>query len=161
MMASFKQHVLLQPVAGRDRGRRRCTAGTGHVQFGKVDALSDLPSLVLFQGYLRDAMALIDLADGQRPRKTTARPELPLPGDLLAGLAGNGRARAVFDAFPPGKRGEHVQWILDAKRMQTRAARVAQAVEWMGRRQAAQLEVRQRLSQLHDAPGQQARQPAR
>ena len=49
----------------------------------------------------------------------------------MAALRGNARARATFDAFPPGSRREYVEWITEAKREATRANRLAQAVEWL------------------------------
>jgi uncharacterized protein YdeI (YjbR/CyaY-like superfamily) len=38
---------------------------------------------------------------------------------------------AAFDAFPPGKRRDYLEWIADAKTDPTRDRRVRTAVEWM------------------------------
>ncbi|WP_457096052.1 YdeI/OmpD-associated family protein [Lysobacter sp. P5_B9] len=54
-----------------------------------------------------------------------------MPDDLAAALKKNARARATFDAFPPSCRREYVEWITEAKREETRARRLEQAVEWM------------------------------
>ena len=40
-------------------------------------------------------------------------------------------AQPAFDAFPPGCRREYIDWITGAKRPETRARRVAEAVAWM------------------------------
>lgn len=49
----------------------------------------------------------------------------------MKALRGSRKARAVFDDFPPGHRKEYIRWITDAKREETRASRVATAVEWI------------------------------
>ena len=49
----------------------------------------------------------------------------------LAALKKNKQARATFDAFSPSCKREYVDWIVEAKREETRQRRVAQAVEWM------------------------------
>ncbi|HEX7914813.1 YdeI/OmpD-associated family protein [Rudaea sp.] len=43
----------------------------------------------------------------------------------------NGKATATFAAFSPSCKREYIEWIAEAKREETRAKRVAQAVEWM------------------------------
>jgi uncharacterized protein YdeI (YjbR/CyaY-like superfamily) len=50
------------------------------------------------------------------------------PADLTAALDATERARAMWDAFPPGARRAILQWIQLAKRPETRAARVAETV---------------------------------
>jgi uncharacterized protein YdeI (YjbR/CyaY-like superfamily) len=64
-------------------------------------------------------------------RKKVPRPELPVPAELAAALAKNRKARANFDVFPPSHKREYNEWIGEAKREETRAARVAQAIEWI------------------------------
>ena len=56
---------------------------------------------------------------------------LNTPEDLAAALAHNKAANATFDAFPPGCRREYIEWIVEAKRAETRTKRLAQAIEWM------------------------------
>lgn len=51
-----------------------------------------------------------------------------VPDDLAAGLA-TGGADAAFAALAPSHRKEFVRWVTEAKRAQTRAERVAKAVE--------------------------------
>jgi uncharacterized protein YdeI (YjbR/CyaY-like superfamily) len=51
---------------------------------------------------------------------------LAVPDDLAAALAAREPARANFDAFPPSARRGILEWIAQAKRAETRAARVAE-----------------------------------
>jgi uncharacterized protein YdeI (YjbR/CyaY-like superfamily) len=54
-----------------------------------------------------------------------------VPPDLAAALRKDARARATFEGFPPSKRRDYVEWIVEAKGAETRARRLAQAVAWM------------------------------
>ena len=40
-------------------------------------------------------------------------------------------AKATFEAFPPSQRRDYVEWIVEAKRDDTRERRLAQALEWL------------------------------
>jgi uncharacterized protein YdeI (YjbR/CyaY-like superfamily) len=53
---------------------------------------------------------------------------LEVPEDLDAALDANATARAHFDAFPPGARKQILYRISQAKRPETRAKRVEEAV---------------------------------
>lgn len=130
-MGAFKQHATFYlwqgaAIVGADAGK----SGEAMGQFGRLTRIADLPGKRELAGYIRQAMKLVD--EGVKPAK--ARPPRPAavpPADLVAALAGDGRARASFEAFPPGARREYIEWIVEAKRQETRARRVAQAVEWL------------------------------
>jgi uncharacterized protein YdeI (YjbR/CyaY-like superfamily) len=40
-------------------------------------------------------------------------------------------ARERFVCFPPGAQREYLEWIVEAKRADTRTKRIAQAAEWI------------------------------
>ena len=54
-----------------------------------------------------------------------------MPDDLAAALARNAAAARTFEGFGPGARREYVDWVVEAKRDETRAKRIAQTVEWL------------------------------
>ena len=54
-----------------------------------------------------------------------------MPADLVAALKKNRAAKKTFDDFTPGKQREYIEWITEAKRSATRAARLATAIEWL------------------------------
>jgi uncharacterized protein YdeI (YjbR/CyaY-like superfamily) len=64
-------------------------------------------------------------------RPKTAKPEAKVPKELAAALEKNRKASSVFANFPPGQRREYCDWIGEAKREETKAKRVAQAIEWI------------------------------
>ncbi|UOQ61160.1 YdeI/OmpD-associated family protein [Leucobacter rhizosphaerae] len=55
--------------------------------------------------------------------------EIQVPEDLAAALDADPRVRAAFDALAPSHRKEHVRAVVEAKRSETRARRIASTVE--------------------------------
>ncbi|HSD17840.1 MAG TPA: YdeI/OmpD-associated family protein [Thermomonas sp.] len=130
-MAAFKQHASFgywkhALVVGEGEPQ------TGMGSYGKMSSLQDLPADKVLLAHLRKAMKLNE--DGVKApsnRKVTAKPPAETPPELLAALKKNKPAQATFDAFPPGCKREYIEWIVEAKREETRAKRLAQAVEWL------------------------------
>ncbi len=129
-MAAFKAHATFGlwqacEVLG-ETGSEREAMG----QFGRLASLADLPPEEELKAIVRRAA---DKArEPRRPRpKKAPRPELETPPELEAALDSNAAARATFDNFPPGCRRDYVEWVVEAKRPETRDKRIAQAVEWM------------------------------
>ena len=52
------------------------------------------------------------------------RTEIPLPHDLQIELHDDPEAAAAFAALPPSHRREYIDWILEARRPETRMRRV-------------------------------------
>ncbi len=130
-MAAFKQHASFgfwqhAQVLGEGGPRE------GMGSFGKMTKLADLPSKAKLLPLLKKAMALIDAGTASPARrKATPKPPPRTPDELAAALAGNEAARRAFEAFAPSHRREYIEWIAEAKREETRAKRVAQALEWL------------------------------
>jgi hypothetical protein len=59
----------------------------------------------------------------------TAPREVEVPADLTEALAGDDAARATFDGLSYTHRKEWVRWVEEAKKADTRAARLAKTVE--------------------------------
>lgn len=129
-MAAFKQHAAFGLWQGAAIAAQGGEGGMGH--FGRLARVADLPGKRELTRLLREGMALIDAGPvRQAARRGEPRPPAEVPGDLLAALRSQAAARATFDAFPPSARRDYIEWITDAKREETRAKRVAQAVAWM------------------------------
>jgi uncharacterized protein YdeI (YjbR/CyaY-like superfamily) len=131
-MASFKEHCTFgfwkpELVLG-DAAKE---GGMG--QFGRITSVKDLPAKKVLAGYVKKAMRLND--EGVRPKRAQKskmkKRDIDVPQDLVAALKKNAKARATFEAFSPSHRREYLEWITEAKREETRARRIAQAVEWM------------------------------
>lgn len=131
-MAAFKQHVSFgfwkhALVMGGEAER------DGMGSFGKMATLSDVPARTAMLALIRKAARLNEegvKASGAR-KNMAPRPPLEAPDDLLAALRKNRKAKATFDGFSPSARREYVEWVVEAKREETRRRRIDQAVEWM------------------------------
>lgn len=124
-MAAFKAHCAFMI-----HGSGRQDDGMG--QFGKITSLGDLPpesELVAKLGEAAKRVAGKGSAREKRPSKPKA--EIPMPDDFARALAGKPGARAAFDGFAPSHRREYLEWITEAKRPETRARRIEQALEWL------------------------------
>ena len=103
-------------------------------KLGKITSLADLPSDDALLSYLRAGAEVI--ASGTRTKsfsrpKPAPKPEAAVPAELAAALKKNKAAQKAFDAFSPSHRREYIEWIAEAKREETRAKRVGQAIEWI------------------------------
>lgn len=129
-MGAFKAHASF----GFWRGRELTGAGEdkdGMGQFGKLASIADLPDEAALDALIRQAAALIE-SGAKKPRPAReAKPPLEMPADLAEALAASSAAQACYDRFPLGQKREYLEWVMEAKRPETRARRIAQAVEWM------------------------------
>ncbi|MFL6845081.1 MAG: YdeI/OmpD-associated family protein [Allosphingosinicella sp.] len=126
-MAAFKGHATFGLWQGGTMpGAERDAMG----QFGRLASVDDLPPDEELKAIIRRAAAEAEKGPKPRPKKAP-KPELETPPELDSALDSNPAARATFEAFPPGCRREYVEWVVEAKRPETRDKRIAQAVEWM------------------------------
>jgi len=128
-MSAFKQHAAFgfwkgELVTGQ--------SGQGAMgSFGRLTTIADLPPDAELEALIAKAMALTEAGVKEKRPVKHPKPPLETPGDLADALAGNDAARATFEGFSPSGRREYVEWLVEAKRPETRAKRLAQAVEWM------------------------------
>ena len=131
-MAAFKEHCafgfwhpLMREQVGRD-----ADAGGAMGQFGRVTRLADLPKDGALKALVRRA-AKLNASGVKVPRETGKKRPLLVPSDLGAALRNNAKARATFKSFSRTHQREYVEWIESASREDTRARRLATAVEWL------------------------------
>jgi uncharacterized protein YdeI (YjbR/CyaY-like superfamily) len=132
-MAAFKQHAMFgfwkaSLVLGDNA---KIGDGMGHL--GRITTLADLPSKKELTAYIKKAVALNDegVKVARTPKNAAGARPVRVPGDLAAALKKNKTARTTFDNFSPSHRREYVEWITGAKTDETRARRLATAVEQM------------------------------
>jgi len=134
-MAAFKQHVSFGFWKGtllNDTHRLFSGVGNTTMHMTKLTDLSQLPSDKILLEYIREAMALNE--QGAKPparKKPTRKKVLPIPDELARALKQNKKALANFEAFSPSCKREYIEWIIEAKQSETRARRLATAVEWI------------------------------
>lgn len=129
-MAAFKRHATF----GFWRGSLVVGNGneqiSGMGQFGRLTSIDDLPPRDELEALVRKAMRLTD-AGVKPPRDKHKKKPFLVPQDMRAAIDANAAAAATFEALPPSAQREYVDWISEAKRDETRAKRLAQAIEWL------------------------------
>src|SRR3954471_7892188 len=131
-MSAFKEHAAFgfwkgALVLGRGSGEDERAMG----QFGRITSVKDLPPKKELTALIKKAAKLNEEGVRVEKKKKSPRAELPVPPELTAARAKHKKARVAFEAFPPSHRREYNEWIGEAKREETRAARVKQAMEWI------------------------------
>lgn len=128
-MAAFKAHATLG-FWDRTEVRGESAQQGAMGDFGRLTEVADLPGEDELAALIRKAATLIDA--GAKPvRNKSEKSPIEMPDDLAQALAANPAAQASYDGFPPSGQREYLEWVVEAKRPETRAKRVAQAVEWM------------------------------
>ena len=121
-MAAFKEHATFGFWRDEEvTGSSRDTGAMGSM--GRLGSLADLPPDTEMAAFIVKAAALC--AEG-KPKRPAPKPKaaLDLPGDLGAALKVNPAAQGHWDAFSPGKRRDYIEWVLEAKREETRVKRI-------------------------------------
>ena len=133
-MAAFKAHAAFVIHGdGRLHGEGlRGPVDTGAMgQFGKLATLADLPSDASLSRTLSKAADRITNGVKTAPVQSVPKPEIPVPDDFAMALAIASPAKRCFEAFSPSHRREYLEWIVDAKKVETRQKRINQAIVWL------------------------------
>lgn len=126
-IGAFKAHVAFVLHGQGRQGKEAEAMG----QYGKIATLADLPCDAELTANILHGKAEIDNPAPKARPKAAPKPEIPMPDDFAAELARLQGARERFAAFAPSHRREYLEWIVEAKRPETRAKRIAQAAEWI------------------------------
>ncbi len=125
-MAAFKAHAALI-VEGA--GERHGMAGGGMGHYGKLKSREDMPPDQDLIELLRAAAGRIRSGAKRASPIKAAKPEIAMPDDLTAALLPP--ARVFLDSLTLAQRRDYFEWIVEAKRPETRAKRIVQAAEWL------------------------------
>ena len=101
----------------------------GH--YGKITSLKDLPADKIIMAHIKEAMKLND--EGIKVPRTKPGKASPIetPGYFLKEIRKNKNAWSNWEKFSNSHKKEYVEWIVDAKREETRDKRMQQAIEWI------------------------------
>lgn len=130
-MAAFKSHASfgIWPTLSED-APQETRDGMGN--FGKLTSIADLPDEKELTRSLQKGAEIIRSGVKAAPKPKKAPKPLPeMPDDFGAALAKSKAASAVWDGFSPSAKREYLDWVIEAKRAETREKRIVQAVEWI------------------------------
>ena len=128
-MAAFKAHATFGLWYRHELGTGK--EGEAMGQYGRIESLADLPGAAAIEDQVKAAMALIESGHKAERSVRKPKPEADVPPELAEALAQDDLASATFDGFPPSARRDYCDWIAEAKRPETKAKRVAEAVGWI------------------------------
>ncbi len=137
-MAAFKEHTVFGFWKGsliKDSSHflqeRANNGGEAMGNMGRITNLNDMPPDEVILDFIKQAKKLND--DGIKlPSKTKSKKvELVFPDDLIGALVKNDMAIITFENFSTSQKREYIEWITEAKTIETRNRRIAMAVEWI------------------------------
>lgn len=133
-MAAFKQHCVFgfwkhELIFQGRSGQNGMTTGTFR---SRIISLADLPDERILLGYVRKAAALNE-AGIKAPARTQPKKKEPLkiPNYFAAALKKNAKAQKTFEDFSPSNKRDYVEWVIEAKREETRQERLKTAIKWL------------------------------
>lgn len=135
-MAAFKQHCSFgfwKASLMKDAGKLLTNGSEAMGQLGQLKSLADLPPDAALIAYIKEAVELNEKGVKLPPRTVAAdaKKELEIPEYLVAALEGSAQAAETFENFSYSNKKEYVEWLAEAKTPDTRAKRLATAIEWM------------------------------
>ena len=133
--ASFKNHCAFgfwKASLMKDQWLKENAASEnamGH--YGKITSLKDLPADKIIIAQIKEAMRLNDEGIKVPKNKTGKVTLVETPGYFLKEIKKNKKALAAWEKSSNSHKKEYVEWIVDAKRDETRVKRMQQAIEWI------------------------------
>src|SRR5215471_4984906 len=127
-MAAFTEHAVFGFWKGKLLFGKEHKGAMGH--FGRLTSVKDLPSDKRLIGYIKKAAELNERGL-QRKRPARGSQKVSVPADLKAALGKNAKAKKTFENFSYSHKKEYVDWIADAKREETRKARLKKTIQWL------------------------------
>jgi len=102
-------------------------------QLGRLTALDDLPSDRRLVAWVKRAAKLNESGVKLPTPRKHPKPKIAVPEELTKAFEQKKHAAAkrFFDGLSPSHRREYLEWIVEAKRPETRAKRVATTLEWL------------------------------
>lgn len=129
-MAAFKNHCAFGFWKAALMKDAKSETSMGHL--GRITSLKDLPSDKKLIALIKEAMKINDAGvKVTSVKKPSVKKEIKAPDDFLSALKKNKKALATFEGFSPSHKREYLEWIVEAKREETRKSRIGQAIQWM------------------------------
>jgi len=134
-MAAFKSHCTFgfwQPSLMKDPQGILKTGEKAMGQLGRITSLADLPKDKIMLKYIKEAVKLKDSgAKVIKKRSPELLKPIKVPAYILNRIKKDKKALKVFDSFSNSHKRDYVEWIEEAKTVNTREKRMATMMEWL------------------------------
>lgn len=134
-MAAFKHHCAFgfwkaALMKEAENLKEKNASAMGHS--GKIKSLTDLPSDKIIKCRIKEAMKLNedDIKLPER-KKTEKKPGITIPDSLKKELVKYRKASATFNNLSPSHKKEYIEWINEAKTIETRDKRIFTTIKWL------------------------------
>jgi uncharacterized protein YdeI (YjbR/CyaY-like superfamily) len=106
-------------------------------QIGKMSSVKDVPTKTKMKKWVQYAAMLNEKGIAtKRDKKTNAEiVQHQMPEDFDKALRKNKKLLNIFEAMPPSHKKEYITWIADAKREETKNARIEKALNLIAEKQ--------------------------
>jgi uncharacterized protein YdeI (YjbR/CyaY-like superfamily) len=141
-MAAFKQHCAFGfwgPEMKKVLAKGGLASSKAMGSLGRITGLTDLPPDRVLLSYMGQAAGFVE--SGLRTKSIDRKPKPAkrpprVPPELRAALSKNKLAAKAFAGFSPSCRREYTMWIASAKKPETKAKRLKQAIAWIAQGKA-------------------------
>jgi uncharacterized protein YdeI (YjbR/CyaY-like superfamily) len=137
-MAAFKKHCVggfwktkLLNDPKNYLGEIKSHGGEAMGNLGRMTSIKDLPPEKAMIDFIKQHMKLNLNGIKIEKKKPVAKKEIRLPKEFSLALSKNKKAKEVFENFSPSHRREYLEWITEAKRVETKIKRIAATMEWL------------------------------
>lgn len=133
MTWSFSKHAAIHFFKGAllsDEYKilRESEGGNVSSRFVKFTSAEEM-DLEILKAYIREAALLNE--QGIKVDIVKKRKPVVVPGYFLQAIGKNAKAKRGFEQMPPSHKREYVEYVMDAKKEETRLRRMAKAIEMM------------------------------
>ena len=98
-------------------------------RFGKLTKVEDCPDADQLKAILEPRIA--SLGAGKALARSTPKDAIPMPEDFASSLGNVAGAIDNWQSFTDAQRRDYLDWVVSAKREDTRVRRIATATEWI------------------------------
>jgi hypothetical protein len=137
-MAAFKQHAVfgfwkskLIDDPGNHLQERHADGGDAMGNLGRITSKKDLPTDKVIISLIKQAVKLNDENVKLPPPTRKATQELVVPDYFLVALKKNKKALSTWNNFNHYNKKEYLEWIIEAKREETRTKRIGTTLQWL------------------------------
>jgi uncharacterized protein YdeI (YjbR/CyaY-like superfamily) len=135
--SAFKQHCAL--VFWQKSVRKSLAAAVGKQDWGgmhKIASMADMPKDSVLTQAIKESMKLNESGVAGGPAQSAKKKPLVIPAFVKKALNSNKTAKEVFAGLSPSHQREYVEWVVGAKREETRDKRLGEMMKLLAQKKS-------------------------